>query len=84
MTEKDIKYMITCLEKLEYSQEDINEIVRLEREYNKECELIAEECEAEGYPAHGSNYGLRCEDLRKSYDQEEYYIHAKYEHLYEE
>lgn len=36
---------------------------QLEREYKEACEEIAEECAAEGYPAHGSNYELRCESL---------------------
>ena len=37
--------------------------------YTEECEDISDECEAEGYPGHGSNYDLRCENLGNSYYQ---------------
>lgn len=40
---------------------------RLWDEFSTECEEIAEECEAEGYPAHGSNYDLRCDRLYEDY-----------------
>lgn len=39
------------------------------KEYNEECELIAQECEEEGYPSHGSNYELRCSQLREDYPE---------------
>lgn len=45
-------------------------IAELEKEYSQECEEIAQECEKEGYPAHGSNYEIRCEESRKYYDRE--------------
>lgn len=32
-------------------------------EFWSECEAISEECVAEGYPARGSNYDLRVENL---------------------
>jgi hypothetical protein len=38
-------------------------------EYDEECERIAEECAAEGYPSHGSNYDLRVEQLREYYPE---------------
>ena len=38
-------------------------------EYSAACEEIAAECEAEGYPSHGSNYELRVEELEKSYPE---------------
>lgn len=37
--------------------------------YNAECEEIAEQCEAEGYPAMGSNYELRCSQLEQYYPE---------------
>ena len=50
------------------SAEDIEKICVLEEQYAEECEKIAEMCEEEGYPAHGSNYDLRCESVREYYD----------------
>ena len=44
----------------------------LEKTYNEyclACEEIAAECEAEGYPSHGSNYELRVEELEKSFPE---------------
>ena len=41
-------------------------------EYLEECDKIAEQCAEEGYPSHGSNYELRCEDLWDSYYKLEY------------
>lgn len=38
-------------------------------EYKAECEAIAEQCEAEGYPAMGSNYELRCSQLEPYYPE---------------
>lgn len=52
------------------SMEDIDEICRLEKEFAEECEKIADECTAEGYPSHGTNYDLRCANIRESYDEE--------------
>lgn len=80
-TEIKNKYdsIIESLTKLNYSQEDINEIVRLEREFYVECKSIEEACEEEGYPSNGSNYELAVADSRKWYDEQEEYIHAKYE-----
>lgn len=37
--------------------------------YLAECEEIAEQCEKEGYPANGSNYALRVEELEKNYPE---------------
>lgn len=42
-----------------YSKEDIEKICKLESQYLKECDDIAEQCEAEGYPSFGGNYALR-------------------------
>ena len=61
------------------SAEDIEKICMLEEQYAEECEEIAEQCEAEGYPSHGSNYDLRCESIRKSYDEQIDLILEKYE-----
>jgi hypothetical protein len=38
----------------------------LAKEFNEECERIAEECEAEGYPPYGSNWELRVDNLMQS------------------
>lgn len=38
-------------------------------EYTARCEAIADQCEAEGYPAHGSNYDLRVEQLQAEYPE---------------
>lgn len=35
--------------------------------FNEECDLIAQECEEEGYPSHGANYDLRVEQLYKRF-----------------
>lgn len=61
-----------------YSNEDIEKICEIEREYQEECEGIAKQCVAEGYPSHGSNYELRCENLRKWYDEQIKQIDRKY------
>lgn len=53
-----------------YSLWDIGEICRLEAEYDAECEKIADQCAEEGYPFHGSNYELRCENARRYYDEQ--------------
>lgn len=81
MSKTEIKYndITQALTKLHYSQEDINEIIRLEREFDAERLAIEEECESEGYPSNGSNYELRVEGLREYYDEQQEYIHAKYE-----
>ena len=57
MSKTEIKYndITQALTKLHYSQEDINEIIRLEREFDAERLAIEEECESEGYPSNGSN-----------------------------
>ena len=44
----------------------MNELEKLQREFDAECEEIASMCEEEGYPAHGSNYDLRVEALMES------------------
>lgn len=61
-----------------YSKEDIDKICKLEAQYLKECEEIAEECEAEGYPPYGNNYDLRCSDARRYYDELIEKIDSKY------
>ena len=52
-----------------YREADIEKICNLEAQYLKDCEEIAEECEAEGYPSYGNNYDLRCSDARRYYDE---------------
>ena len=61
-----------------YSRADIDEICKLEQEYLDECAEIEEDCIAEGYPANGSNYELRCAEARKYYDEEIAAIDEKY------
>lgn len=62
-----------------YSKADIDKICELEKAYLNECQEIAEQCEAEGYPANGSNYELRCAEARKYYDEQIEIIDANYE-----
>ena len=40
------------------------------KEFDDECEEIAQLCEEEGYPAHGSNYELRVSDLLDWYKEQ--------------
>ena len=61
-----------------YSKTDIDKICSLEKQYREECQEIAEQCEAEGYPSNGSNYELRCENARKYYDEQIADIDANY------
>lgn len=61
-----------------YTKADIDKICELEKAYQDECQDIAEQCEAEGYPANGSNYELRCENARKYYDEQIEIIDANY------
>ena len=46
-----------------------NGLEDLYKQYLEECDEIAEQCEEEGYPSHGSNYDLRIENLQKSYPE---------------
>ena len=62
-----------------YTKADIETICDLEQQYQDECQEIAEQCEAEGYPANGSNYELRCSEARKYYDEQIEIIDANYE-----
>lgn len=62
-----------------YTKADIDKICELEKQYREECKEIAEQCEAEGYPANGSNYELRCAEVRKYYDHEFQLIDANYD-----
>lgn len=64
-----------------YREADIEKICNLEAQYLKECEDIAEQCEAEGYPSFGGNYDLRCAESRKYYDQLIEEIDTKYDEL---
>ena len=61
-----------------YSLADIETICRLEYEYLDECDEIAEECFREFGYDYGSNYELRCENVRKEYDELIEAIIAKY------
>lgn len=38
-------------------------------EYLAECEAIADQCEAEGYPSRGNNYELRVAQLQRYYPE---------------
>ncbi len=62
-----------------YTKADIDAICELEQQYRNECQEIAEQCEAEGYPTNGSNYNLRCSEVRKYYDEQIETIDANYE-----
>ena len=61
-----------------YSKADIDKICELEKQYREECKEIADQCEAEGYQANGSNYELRCSEARKYYDEQFADIDANY------
>lgn len=61
-----------------YTKADIDKICELEKAYQDECQEIAEQCEAEGYPSNGSNYELRCENARKYYKEQIADIDANY------
>ena len=61
-----------------YTKADIDKICELEKAYQEECQEIAEQCEAEGYPSNGSNYELRCENARAYYDEQLADIDANY------
>lgn len=61
-----------------YTKADIDKICELEKQYREECQEIAEQCEAEGYPSNGSNYELRCENARAYYDEQIADIDANY------
>ena len=39
------------------------------RAYKEDCARIAEQCEEEGYPSHGSNYELRVDNLEGDYPE---------------
>lgn len=58
---------------------DIEEICKLESEYENECDKLAEYYEEQGYPSHGENWELACENIRKEFDDEIDLIWAKYE-----
>ena len=62
-----------------YTKADIDKICDLEQQYRDECQEIASQCKAEGYPANGSNYELRCAEVRKYYDHEFQLIDANYD-----
>ena len=42
---------------------------KIYEEYLTRCEAIADQCEADGYPANGSNYDLRVEQLQADYPE---------------
>ena len=42
------------------------DIEKLKNAFLRECDRIAEDCEAEGYPSRGSNYDLRVEQLMQN------------------
>lgn len=48
----------------------ISDICKLEEQFANECDEIGLQCEAEGYPSHGSNYELRCANARQYYDEQ--------------
>lgn len=64
--------VVEAIETLTLLQKE--EIEDLWREYAEECEVIADMCEAEGYPRYGSNYELRCSNARAYYTEVEDYI----------
>lgn len=47
-------------------------IAEIDKEFTLICEGIAEQCEEEGYPSHGSNYELRASQEWEAMYSEEY------------
>lgn len=48
----------------------VSSICKLEEQFATECDEIAAQCEAEGYPSYGTNYELRCANARQYYDEQ--------------
>ena len=64
----EIKKNMLRAGKLTWKQ--VSDICKLEEQFADECEEIAAQCEAEGYPSHGSNYEIRCVHARQYYDEQ--------------
>lgn len=79
MTQKYIEERTAAMKKLGYSNEDIQKCLQLDQEFEDELEKIEEQCEAEGYPARGSNFELRAAQLEEAYQREYDAIEMKYE-----
>lgn len=62
-----------------FQVQDVEEICRLENDYIEECEEIAFGCVEEGNFSRGSNYEIRCENIRKYYDEKLEDVYSKYE-----
>lgn len=62
----------------EISDEDINELCANAAAWAIRCDEIAEECENEGYPSHGSNFELRAESERPDFEAFEDNVLRKY------
>lgn len=48
----------------------VSDICKLEEQFAAECNEIAAQCEAEGYPSYGSNYEVRRANARQYYDEQ--------------
>ena len=75
---KKTEWMKKCMSGKGYPDEYIKEICELEEKYDQECQEIADQCAAEGYPENGDNYELRCADLRKWYDEQIEAVDSEY------
>lgn len=53
-----------------FTWKQVSNICKLEEQFADECDEIAAQCEADGYPSHGSNYDLQCESARQYYDEQ--------------
>lgn len=85
MTKSEIEIMRQNMRQAHFfSEEDIAKICDLEMQYAEECKQIAEGCIEEGYPGHGSNYELRCDNARRYYDEQIELIESAYPELQEE
>lgn len=62
-----------------FRKEDVQELLYLEKTYRENLIDIAEQCEAEGYPRHGSNFELRANAAYEYYNQEVEHIYASYD-----
>lgn len=70
--------LIKSLLEAGYEMKDIDEIINIRVRNAEERREISEQCAAEGYPSHGSNYELRVEEIDEYYNELEEEIHDKY------
>lgn len=70
MREKTMKMKKSMLRAGKLTWKQVSDICKLEEQFADECEEIAAQCEAEGYPSYGSVYDLRSTEARQYYDEQ--------------